>query len=609
MALLTIADVTIGFSGPNLLDSVTAQIETGQRIGLLGRNGAGKTTLLKLLSGDLVPDHGEIQLGDQTRVARLTQDVPSDLAGSVSEIVLAGIPAEMISDPTTQWEAEHAVESTLSRMQLDGDLRFESLSSGMKRRVLLAKSIVARPDILLLDEPTNHLDIESILWLEDFLSRWEKTLVFITHDRSFLQKLATRIWEVDRGRLFDWTCDYQTFLVRKEQALEAEEKQQALFDKRLAEEEAWIRQGIKARRTRNEGRVRALKAMRVQRSERQKRVGNAKLEIQDAERSGALVAELTDVSFSYGDHIVVDQFTTMLMRGDKVGIIGPNGAGKSTLLKLLLGKLTPDTGTVRLGTNLEVAYFDQLRDTLDPEKTVQENVGEGSEQLKIGGKTKHVLGYLQDYLFTPARARTKVKFLSGGECNRALLAKLMTKPANVLVMDEPTNDLDAETLELLEELLVNFEGTLLLVSHDRTFLNNVVTSTIVFEEDTIRQYVGGYDEWRAAVDRRKESSQPRAAPSKVAESETIKADAVGNAPAPSTVAAKRKLSYKEQRELEGLPARIESLEQSIAELHAVMADPTYYQRDSNTISSDAVRLREYEQELQTAYQRWETLEE
>ncbi|WP_147872035.1 ATP-binding cassette domain-containing protein [Stieleria maiorica] len=607
--MLTIADVTIGFAGPPLLDGVTAQIEPGQRIGLLGRNGAGKTTLLKLLAGDLQPDHGEIQLGEQTRVARLTQDVPSDLTGTISEIVLAGIPTATVEDPTTRWEAEHAVETTLSRMQLDGSLRFEALSSGMKRRVLLAKAIVAQPDILLLDEPTNHLDIESILWLEDFLSRWDKTLIFITHDRSFLQSLATRIWEVDRGRLFDWSCDYQTFLVRKEQALQAEEKQNALFDKRLAEEEAWIRQGIKARRTRNEGRVRALKAMRLERSKRQNRVGNAKLELQDAKRSGVLVAELTDVSFAYGDHTIIDQFSTELIRGDKVGIIGPNGAGKSTLLKLMLGKLKPESGCVRLGTNLEIAYFDQLRDTLDPEKTVQENVGDGSEQIKVGGKSKHVLGYLQDYLFTPERARTKVKFLSGGECNRALLAKLMTKPANVLVMDEPTNDLDAETLELLEELLADFQGTLLLVSHDRTFLNNVVTSTIVFEDDTVRQYVGGYDDWRAAVARRDAAGNGRR-PTGKADSNPQKTDPVKTKAAPPVSdTAKRKLSYKEKRELEALPERIETLEQQIAALHAAMAEPSYYQSGGDKIAADAAQLASAEEELAAAYQRWEELEE
>ncbi|MEL6109833.1 MAG: ATP-binding cassette domain-containing protein, partial [Planctomycetota bacterium] len=386
MAILKLDDVSIGFAGPSLLDGVTAQIEPEQRIGLLGRNGAGKTTLLKILAGELAPDHGEVQTAPTTRIARLVQDVPSDLSGNIQEVVLGGLERDH-SDPSGLWQAEHAVDKTLSRMQLDPHALFETLSSGMKRRVLLARSIVAEPDILLLDEPTNHLDIPSILWLEDFLSRWNQTLIFITHDRTFLRALATRIWEVDRGRLFDWTCDYETFLKRKEQALAAEEKQNALFDKKLAEEERWIRQGIKARRTRNEGRVRALKALRVERSQRREKVGKAKLELQESIRSGALVADLQNVQFGYEGQPIVSDFSTTIMRGDKIGIIGPNGAGKSTLLKLILGKLPPDQGKVRLGTNLQIAYFDQLRDTLDPEQSVQENIGEGSEQLKIGGKT------------------------------------------------------------------------------------------------------------------------------------------------------------------------------------------------------------------------------
>ena len=611
MALLTVANVSIGFKGPNLLDDVTVQVERNQRIGLLGRNGAGKTTLLKMLAGDLAPDNGEIQVDERTRVKRLTQDVPAELAGTIAEVTLAGIPESRIADPSTRWEAEHAVETTLSKMKLDPDRVFESLSSGMKRRVLLAQSIVDQPDILLLDEPTNHLDLDSILWLEEFLARWDKTLIFITHDRSFLQTLATRIWEVDRGRLFDWTCDYQTFLKRKEQTLQAEEKQNALFDKRLAEEEAWIRQGIKARRTRNEGRVRALKAMRQERSQRQKRTGQAKLDLQAAERSGALVAKLDNVCFSYGDHTIVDDFSITLMRGDKIGIIGPNGAGKSTLLKLLLGKLNPDEGNVRLGTRLEIAYFDQLRDTLDPEKSVQENVGEGSDELLIHGKKKHILGYLQDYLFTPERARTKVKFLSGGECNRALLAKLMSKPANVMVMDEPTNDLDAETLELLEELLGAFDGTLLLVSHDRTFLNNVVTSTIVFEDDGIRQYVGGYDDWRRAVSEGKTQTDGAArdeAKSKTAGRSQTSVEGVAKPRESNTPKSTRKLSYKEKLELENLPERIESLEANIESMHASMADPKYYQSDGAKITADAAQLKQMESDLEAAYQRWEELE-
>ena len=601
MALITLDEVSIGFRGPNLLDNVTARIEPGQRIGLLGRNGAGKTTLLKMLAGDIAPDHGQIQVADQAKVARLTQDVPDDLRGTIAEVVIQGFDAEVVADESTRWAAEHAVESTLSKMQLDPNADVASLSSGMKRRVLLAKAIVADPELLLPDEPTNHLDIESILWLEDFLARWPKTLLFITHDRSFLQRLANRIWEVDRGNLFDWTCDYPTFLKRKEAALQAEEKQNALFDKRLAEEEAWIRQGIKARRTRNEGRVRRLKEMRLQRSQRQNRQGTAKIEVQEAIRSGALVAKLDEVSFAYGDHSIIDDFTSVVMRGDKVGVIGPNGAGKSTLLKLLLGKLQPTQGEIKLGTNLQVAYFDQLRDTLDPERTVQENVGESSDQIKIGNKTKHVLGYLQDYLFTPERARTKVKFISGGERNRALLAKLMTQPANVLVLDEPTNDLDSETLELLEELLIDYEGTVLLVSHDRSFLNNVVTSTIVFEEGTIRQYVGGYDDWQAAVARRQTEVSEKTTPAKKAAKE--------KAPeTPSTEPEKRKLSYKEKRELESLPERIEQIELEIAQIHETMADPGFYQNPGDQIAKTTQQLESLQSELSNAVERWEELE-
>ncbi|WP_146522971.1 ATP-binding cassette domain-containing protein [Stieleria varia] len=612
--MIAIEEVSIGFAGPQLLESVSARIEIGQRIGLLGRNGAGKTTLLRMLSGQIQPDNGTINVRQGVQVARLTQDVPTDLselgelpggdAHSVRSVVLAGqIGKQGVDD---SWAIEHAVDTTLSQMNLDPDAIFESLSSGMKRRVLLARSISTSPDVLLLDEPTNHLDIPSILWLEDFLSRWDKTLVFITHDRSFLQKLATRIWEIDRGRLFDWSCDYETFLKRKQQTLEAEEKQNALFDKRLAEEERWIRTGIKARRTRNEGRVRALKEMRNQRAQRRTQEGTAKLNLQTAARSGALVAEVESISFAYGDTPIVTDFSTTLMRGDKIGIIGPNGAGKTTLLKLLLGQLKPDSGKVRLGTNLKVTYFDQLRDTLDPELTVHENVGEGSERLQIGDTTQHIMGYLQDYLFTPERARTKVKFLSGGEKNRALLAKLMTKPANVIVLDEPTNDLDAETLELLEEQLAEYNGTLLMVSHDRTFLNNVVTSTIVFEADGPREYVGGYDDWRAAVARR-ESAGGDGGKSKAAAKKSADSPAT-SAPAVTPTVAAKKLSYKEKRELEQLPVLIEQLESKIAEMHDAMAAADYYQRDGELIAKDAAELKQAESDLETAYSRWELLE-
>ncbi len=598
MPLISIDEVSIGFRGPALLNSVSAKIERGQKIGLLGRNGAGKTTLLRMLSGKIAPDGGNITIAPRTTIARLTQDVPRDLEGTVKSIVLAGQkPAD---DPADDWEIEHAVDSTLSRMELDADVLFQSLSSGMKRRVLLARSIAMSPDVLLLDEPTNHLDIPAILWLEDFLSRWKNTLIFITHDRSFLQKLSTRIWEIDRGKIFDWSCDYETFLKRKEQAIAAEEKQNALFDKKLAEEEAWIRQGIKARRTRNEGRVRALKAMRNQRRERRTSEGKAKLNLQDAARSGALVAELKEVSFAYDDLTIVKDFSTTLMRGDKVGIIGRNGAGKTTLLKLLLGQLEPQQGDVRLGTNLKIAYFDQLRDTLDPNKTVQDNVGEGADRLEIAGNTKHILGYLQDFLFTPERARTEVRFLSGGERNRALLAKLMTQPANVIVLDEPTNDLDAETLEMLEEQLSQFAGTLLMVSHDRTFLNNVVTSTIVFEEDGVNEYVGGYDDWQAAVARKAESEPlPTKPKSKTPQPQTS---------APAAKPAEKKLSYKDKFELEQLPMQIEDLESQIAQLHEEMAGPDYYQQGGDQLATDAEKLKQLENDLAQKFARWEELE-
>ncbi len=606
MPLLTLENLSIRFRGPALLDDVSAVIEPGQRIGLLGRNGAGKTTLLKMISGDVEPDSGRIVMAPGTRVARLVQEVPADLHGSVREIVAGGVADEHAESP---WQAEHQVETTLSRMELDGEAAFETLSSGLKRRVLLAGALVADPQLLLLDEPTNHLDIDSILWLEGFLSRWTGTLLFITHDRSFLQKLASRIWEIDRGRLFDWSCDYQTFLRRKEDALAAEEKENALFDKKLAQEEVWIRQGIKARRTRNEGRVRALKQMREQRQARRKTEGTAKLQVQEGSRSGALVAELKNVSFARGDNQIIHDFSTTIMRGDKVGIIGRNGAGKTTLLRLMLGGLEPDEGSIRLGTNLEIAYFDQLRGQLDDDKSVQDNVAEGSDRVQIGGTTKHIIGYLQDFLFTPERARTPVRFLSGGERNRVLLAKLMTRPANVIVLDEPTNDLDSETLDLLEEQLVNFSGTLLLVSHDRTFLNNVVTSTIVFEPDGLNEYVGGYDAWRESVERRQATeSREEKSSSGGKKAKSPVDDSGSKTTPPAKSAAGDRLSFKEQKELKALPGRIETLEAKIAELHEAMADPDYYRRDGAAIASDRQQLEQLEQDLTAAFEQWEALE-
>ncbi|MDP6448016.1 MAG: ATP-binding cassette domain-containing protein, partial [Pirellulaceae bacterium] len=517
--------------------------------------------------------------------------------GSVAEVVDQGLAdaCDEHGEPLPDWRKEQSVEQTLSRMSLDGGDSFATLSSGMKRRVLLAQALVSDPDLLLLDEPTNHLDIDSILWLEGFLKKWNAALLFVTHDRMFLQKLADRILEIDRGQLFDWTCDFDTFLQRKEAALEVEEKQNALFDKKLAQEEAWIRQGIKARRTRNEGRVRALKRLREERRERQSAPGKVNLLIDEGARSGALVAELKSVSFSYDDNQIVRDFSTTIMRGDKIGVIGPNGIGKTTLLRILLGQLEPQDGKVRLGTNLQVAYFDQLRHQLDEEQTVQENVGDGGDTVQIGGRSKHVIGYLQEFLFSPERARTPVRFLSGGERNRVLLARLFARPANVIVLDEPTNDLDAETLEMLEERLVAYEGTLLLVSHDRTFLNNVVTSSIVFESSDVKEYVGGYDDWL----RQRPANTAEKAPSSVKP----------RSKATEVEPAKRRLSFRERRELEELPATIEQIEKQISELHEAMAQAEFFTQSSDEIAAAGKRLRSLEDQLTSAVERWEELEE
>lgn len=614
MSLVTITDLSIRFRGPALFEHVSCRIEPGQRIGLLGRNGAGKTTLMKIICGNLEPDAGTVLVEPATHVAILGQDVPQDLTGSVYQIVAGGLEGMTGTegDPLEDWEIQVEVDQILSRMNLDADTRFEKLSSGMKRRVLLAKAIVTKPDLLLLDEPTNHLDIDAIDWMEDFLSKARFAIMFVTHDRVFLQKMATRILEIDRGQLFDWTCDYQTFLLRKEQALEAQEKQDALFDKKLAEEEIWIRKGIKARRTRNEGRVRALKAMRELRSERRTKTGTSKIQIQEAQRSGAMVIETKEASFAYktdaGQHAIFSDFSTTVMRGDKVGIIGRNGAGKSTLLKCLLGQLEPTSGSIRLGTNVEIAYFDQLRQQLDEEKTVQENVGGLSDQIEINGRKKHVLGYLQDFLFEPERARTKVKFLSGGERNRILLAKLFARPANVIVLDEPTNDLDAETLELLEERLVEFGGTVLMVSHDRAFLNNVVTSTIVFEESGLNEYVGGYDDWIRQTETSPMKTAPKTNSKTIAKASAHGSAAASNPKKNASGDAPRKMKYKEKLELEKLPGEIDRLENEIASIHQTMGNPDFYQHPKKEISTMQARLKKVEAKLEAAMQRWEELE-
>ncbi len=604
--MLQIDDLHIGFRGPALLDGVTLRIEAGQRIGLLGRNGAGKTTLMRILAGQVEPDHGTVTFQSGARAALLPQDVPRDVQGLVKDVILSGFSDA--DDPAMAWKRAQETEQLISRMQLQShaDASFESLSSGMKRRVLLARTIVSQPAMLLLDEPTNHLDITAIQWLEEFLLRWNGTLMFVTHDRTFLRKIATRILEIDRGHVFDWACDYDKFLERKEAALAAEAKQDALFDKKLAAEEVWIRQGIKARRTRNEGRVRALEKMRLERSKRRNQVGTATLEIQEGQRSGQLVVMAEKISYAYQDRPILKDFSTTIMRGDKVGIIGSNGAGKTTLLRLLLGKLTPQQGSVRLGTNLQIAYFDQLREQLREDATVQDNVGDGNDSVTIGDKPRHIIGYLQDFLFSADRSRTLVKFLSGGERNRVLLAKLFAKPANVIVLDEPTNDLDTETLEMLEQRLVDYQGTVLLVSHDRTFLNNVVTSTIVFDEGQVREYVGGFDDWLVQKNRAREESSK--ATSKPSASSLSNAEARGATGSGDTTAGKRRLKYKEQQELAALPELIENLEANIQEIHEQMAEPGFYQQPADKIVAHQAKLKELEDKLAASYARWEELE-
>ncbi|MBK5187303.1 MAG: ATP-binding cassette domain-containing protein, partial [Gemmatimonadaceae bacterium] len=526
MALLGLQDVGIAFGGPLVLDRARFAIERGERVCLLGRNGAGKSTVMKLLDGSIAPDSGEVVRQSGVSVARLEQEVPDDIAGTTFEVVAAGLgemglllaryhqashrvganatPAALREldrlhhalDAANAWQVNTRVETVLLHLGLDADAPFASASGGTKRQILLARALVREPDVLLLDEPTNHLDVDAIEWLETFLIERGSTLLFVTHDRAFLRRVATRIVELDRGRLVDWGSDYDTYLARKEASLAAEAREWEEFDRKLAKEEVWIRTGIQARRTRNEGRVRSLEALRVERGERRERTGTVKLQAQEAERSGRLVAEAKGVSFARGDRPIIVSFSTTITRGDRVGLIGPNGSGKTTLLRLLLGELAPDSGTVRLGTNLEIAYFDQLREALDPDRTVFESIADGADFVEIGANRKHVLGYLQDFLFPPDRARTPVRALSGGERNRLLLARLFTRSFNVLVLDEPTNDLDIETLDLLEELLLEYSGTLLVVSHDREFLDHVVTSTLVLEGGgRVGEYVGGYTDW------------------------------------------------------------------------------------------------------------------
>ncbi len=600
MAIVSLLDVSLSFGGAPLLDCVNLQIDRGERVCLVGRNGAGKSTLMKVIAGELAPDVGQVFRQAGAVFSTLKQEVPSGLVGTVRTVVEGeGGAYEEHND----WERHDRVERLLEQMGLPVDMEFASLSAGQKRRVLLARGLVEAPQLLLLDEPTNHLDLASIEWLEKFLLEWGGALLFVTHDRAFLRKLATRIVEVDRGQLVGWACDYDTFLVRKQAVLEAEEVERAQFDKKLAQEEVWIRRGVKAQRSRANNRIHALEKMRAERAARRDRTGKATMTAQEADRSGFKVITCEGAGFRYspdGPWIVRD-VTTRIERGDKIGIVGPNGAGKTTLLKLLLGQLKPQAGTVEQGTQLEIVYFDQLRAQLDDTMRVQDAVADGNTTVTINGKSRHVISYLEDFLFEPTRARTPIKALSGGERNRVLLARLFTKPANVLVLDEPTNDLDAETLELLEDLVVEFGGTVLLVSHDRAFLNEVCTSLLVFEgEGHVVDYLGGYDDWQ--------KEKARKAAEAAAAEERAKLTAKNSAAGTGSGGPKvRKLSNKERAELEALPKKIEELETEQAKLTAALADPQFFKKPGGEVAKTTARLEEVEKLHAAAFTRWEEL--
>ena len=637
MALVKFDSVSLAYGHVALLDHVDFQIEPGERVCLVGRNGTGKSTLIQVLRGVVRPDDGEVWQQQDLRVAYLAQEVPSDYSQTVFDVIAEGLegmgklladyhhalleletdssPAQLDKlselqhalDAEDGWMLEQRVEKIITKLELPADKPLSELSGGLKRRVMLAQALVTEPDLLLLDEPTNHLDLAGIQWLEEFLLGWNGSLLFITHDRTFLQNLATRIVSLDRGNLTSWPGDYQNYLLKRDEQLAIEADHNAKFDKRLAKEEVWIRQGIKARRTRNEGRVRALEAMRRKRSQRREVQGKAKLNVESGESSGKLVVEVKNASVGYGGEPIVRDFSTRILRGDRIGIVGPNGAGKSTLLKLLLGELTPDKGKVRMGTKLQVAYFDQQRAQLDLDQTVMDNLNFGSEMVTVNGRERHVMGYLQDFLFPPKRVLSPVSSLSGGERNRLLLARLFTKPANLLVLDEPTNDLDVETLELLEELLTDYDGTLLLVSHDRTFLDNVVTSTLVFEgEGKVNSYVGGYTDW---LRQRKQTLSARSSVEVKNQKTSGKSNNRPDVMSESVAKGKtRKLGYKEQRELEELPGKIESLENEQAEIQNNVSDSDFYQQDKAKIANTLSRLEAVEKELQFCFERWEILE-
>lgn len=626
MSLLSFDEISLDFGELRILSNAEFSIEAGERVCLIGRNGAGKSTTLKLISGELEPDHGEIFRSSDLIVSQLSQALPEAMDKPVRDIVRSGLrETELLLQRYEQqsqleldrdgmreleklharidahdgWHIELRVDETISDLNLPADKMMNELSGGWRRRVALAKAIVQKPDLLLLDEPTNHLDIATIKWLEDRLFAWPGAVLFITHDRAFLQRLATRILEIDRTRLTSWPGDYANYLKQKEKMLEAEDVANAKFDKKLAQEEAWIRQGIKARRTRNEGRARALVQMREERAQRMQRENQARIHIEEADQSGKKVIRARNVSYGYGDDLIIRDFSTKIMRGDRIGLIGNNGVGKTTLLRLLLGELQPRTGTLKHGTNIEIGYFDQLREKLELDKSVAYNVGEGRDYIRLNGKDRHVVGYLRGFLFSPKRAMTPVKALSGGERNRVILAKLFTRAANLLILDEPTNDLDVETLEVLEDRLTEYSGTLIVVSHDREFLDNVVTSTIVFEDDgNIREYVGGYSDWLRQGHQLAITDNPfeiEARKRQVAERRKQNKS--------------KKLSYKDQRELEQLPAEIEALEASIAELQTAIAEPGFYAQEQALVQGSLQELADKEALLEQRIERWGELEE
>ena len=636
MAILTLQNISLAFGDRPLLKDVDFTLNRGDRVALIGRNGEGKSSLLKVILGDVTPDDGDVLIDKGYRVASLSQEIPRDLTQTVYDVVAEGIPGagkklveyhQLLLQPADKmdldrlsqlqqdieavdgWSLDQKVMTIITQLSLPKDEIIANLSGGWIRRVLLGKALVSNPDLLLLDEPTNHLDIDAILWLEEMLLKnYTGALLFITHDRQFLGKIANKIIELDRGNLSEFPGNYETYLRRKEEMLHAEEQEKALFDKRLAEEEVWIRQGIKARRTRNEGRVRALQAMRQQYKERISKQGTAKLNFEEGKESGKRVINAENISYSIGGKDIIKDFSLTLSRGDRVGLIGANGAGKSTLLKLLFQQLEPQSGKIEVGTKLEIAYFDQLRSVLDLEKSVIDNVAEGSDFIEINGKKKHIIGWLQDFMFTPEKARSPVKALSGGERNRLLLAKLFAKPANVIVLDEPTNDLDIETLEVLEELLLDFEGTLLIVSHDRIFIDKTVTSTLVFEgQGQISQYVGGYTDWLESADSRKYfDNLSNTSPNKEEKKSPIVEE---KAPEVEVKTQKVKLSFKENRELELLPKLLETLEKEINELSQKTQSNEFYQQDHTEQAAILDQLTKKNEELEEAFEKWEALEQ